>query len=383
LKIQSGKDSIVKKLVNGVEYLLKGYGVTVVKGSAQLVAPGKALCAGETYCANSTLIATGSQTVVPPIPGAEENAVGSTQALSLKKIPARLAVIGGGVIGLEIASAYRAFGSEVIVLEMLDSLMVNEDADAVKELSNLLKSKGIDIRTGAVVQCIEKRGDSKIVRYTDASGNHEYVADIVLTATGRKACLKGIDAVKLGLKLDNHGNICVDKYMQTNLKGVYAAGDVVGGWQLAHSAYAEAEAAVDNIFGEVRKVCLETMPRCVYTLPPYAAVGITKQQAESQGIPYSVGRFPYSANGMALVEDAPEGTARVLVEKGTDKILGVQIVGAGATELISTAAMAVSARVTVGQWAHMITAHPSLSEILHEAVLDNAGLSLHSPVKRR
>ncbi len=382
-KIQKGREAVVKKLVGGVAYLLKSCGVTVVNGFAELTAPGEAICDGKKYTARYTLIASGSKPIEPPIEGLKGNSIGSTEALALEKVPKKLLVIGGGVIGLELASAYHAYGSKVIVLEMLDKLMPGEDYESMIELAKILKSKGIDIRTSTKVKKIENRGSDKLVHFEDGSGMHSVQVDAVLLAAGRKASLKGIDAAKLGLKLDERGNILVDGFMRTNLTDVYAAGDAAGGWQLAHSAYTEAETAIENMFGEQHEASLSVMPRCIYTLPPYAAVGMTRQQADKKGIACKVGQFKYSANGMALVEDASEGTARVLLEEATGKILGVQMVGLGATEMIATAAMAIASGVTAKQWSKMITAHPSLSEILHEAVQDSLGNSLHTPLKKR
>jgi dihydrolipoamide dehydrogenase len=223
----------------------------------------------------------------------------------------------------------------------------------------------------------------KTLHYSDGQGKKTLQADIVLMAAGRKASLNGIDAAKIGLALDQKGNIVVDETLKTNLENVFAAGDVVGGWQLAHSAYAEAETAVENMLGVNQKAQLDIMPRCVYTLPPYAAVGLNKQQAEKKGIQYTEGKFAFAANGMALAEGAGVGTARVLADKQTGKIIGAQIVGIGATEMIATAVAAIHAGITVKQYARTITAHPSLSEIFHEAVLDNEGISLHTPVRTK
>jgi dihydrolipoamide dehydrogenase len=377
-RIQKGKDAVVRKLTQGVGALLRSSKVTVVNGNAHMMAPGEVLCSGSTYQSTYTLIATGSKASAPPFPGAETLTIGSTEALSLQVVPKRLVVIGGGVIGLEMASAFRAFGSQVTVIEMLGGLLTEEDADAASELTHLLKARGIDIRTGATVSGVEQQAESKLVSFRDSNGVHQLSADVVLLATGRKANLAGIDCKALGIKLDPKGFIAVDPYLQTSVKRVYAAGDVAGGWQLAHSAYQEAEVAVENIFGQRLAIDESTMPRCVYTMPPFAAVGLTKRQADERDLKVVVGTFPFAASGMALAEDAAEGTVRVLVNEATDQVIGVQIVGHGAPEMIATATMAIVVGMTVNQWRRVITAHPSLGEALKEAVLDSRKLSLHT-----
>lgn len=376
-RIQKSKDDVVRRLTQGVGALLKSNGVTVITGDAQLSKRGEAVCDGVAYGASHTLIATGSRPSIPPFPGADTLTIGSTEALALRSVPKQLVVIGGGVIGLEMASAFGAFGSDVAVIEMLDGLLLEEDQDAAAELTRLLKSRGIDIHTDARVLGVQQQDDRKSVSFQDAKGRHELRAEVVLLATGREPNLTGIDCDALGIKLDAKGFIAVNPYLETSAKDIYAAGDVAGGWQLAHSAYQEAEAAVENIFGNRLPIDESNMPRCVYTLPPFAAVGLTRRQAEQRGIKVAVGTFPFVASGMALAEDAAEGTVRVLVDDVTDCVIGVQIVGPGAQEMIATATMAIAGGITVDQWRHIITAHPSLGEALKEAVMDSRQLSVH------
>jgi dihydrolipoamide dehydrogenase len=376
-RIQESKEAVVQQLTQGVRALLKGAGVTVVTGVAYLRNLGEATCNGTTYKAVNTLIATGSKPFVPPFPGAGTMTIGSTEALALRSVPGRLVVIGGGVIGLEMASMFHAFGSHVTIIEMLSDLLTEEDRDAVKELRKLLEAKGFNIFTGARVSEVRQQFAEKVVAFEDALGNHEIHTDVVLVAAGRKPNLEGIDATSLKIELDVKGFIAVDPYLQTSAPGIYAAGDVAGGWQLAHSAYQEAEAAVDNIFGARLPIDEENMPRCVYTIPPYAAVGLSRAQAEARGIKVTVGTFPFAASGMALAEDAAEGRVRVIVDHDTDRVIGAQIVGHGAPEMIAAATIAIATEVTVGKWRHIITAHPSLGEALKEAVMDSRQLSVH------
>ncbi len=374
-RIAKGKDAVVKKLTDGVAGLLHRHGVETVAAFAELAAPGLVKADGKEYRARNILIATGSEPSVPPIPGVEHT-VNSTDLLAMTKPPRRLIVIGGGVIGVELATAMRAFGSEVTVVEMLPGLFPGEEPEMVKAVAAGLTKAGIDVVTNARVTGIAAHAGGKRVAWEKDGSRSEREADIVLLASGRKPRLTGIDAAKLGLVLAR-GAVAVDQYMRTNLPAVYAAGDAAGGWQLAHAAYAEAEGAVANMFGEERPVDLSVMPRCVYTMPPFAAVGATTAELDRKGIGYNVGRFPYAACGMALAEDATEGAAMVLSGKESGTILGAHIVGEAAHELISIAALAVAARLTVHQWERVITPHPSLAEILPEAALAGIGLARH------
>ena len=382
-KIQAGKAAVVKKLVSGVDSLLKNAQVTVINGQAVVRSLNQVECNGQIHSTKNLLLATGSSPSMPPIPGAAEHTLGSTEALALESIPSNLAVIGGGVIGLEIASAFRSFGSQVIVLEMLDQIMPGEDSDSIREMVRSLTAKGIVIRTGVRVNQIRPSGSAKVVEFSDKDQSFQVSVDQVLLAAGRKPNLEGIDAKALGIALDGKGFVIVDEHMKAGIGSVYAAGDVAGGWQLAHSAYIEAEVAVHNMFGAAKAIDQSIMPRCIYTIPPYAAVGINKQQAEKMDRAVSVGKFQYAANGMPLAEDATEGTARVVVEQATGRVIGAQIIGIAAPELIATATMAIQSGVTVDQWQDIITAHPSVSEILREAALESQGKSVHSMVKAK
>lgn len=374
--IQKGKSEVVDKLVGGVSGLLKANGVTLVRGEAFLNGAGKATCDGMKYTAENVIIATGSVPVSIPIPGAEL-AIDSTGALALQKIPRRLAVIGGGVIGLELASAFASFGSEVTIVEMLNSLLPAEEKTAADFLVKSLKKRGMKIATGSQVLSIKKSGATFRVHFRDKDGAGEVEADIVLMAIGRKASFTGLDTAKLGLELSERKFIKVDGRMKTNLPNVYAIGDVAGGYQLAHAAYAEAETAVANILGVERSLDVRAIPRCVYTLPCLAAVGLTSAEAAKEGIETATGIFRYEGNGMALAEGVA-GIVCVVMDKSEKTTLGVHIVGENASELISMATVAVANRMKLEEWEHIIVAHPSLSEMLREAALDAFGKAIHT-----
>lgn len=376
-KMQEGRREVVHKLVSGVEYLLKANKIRVVRGFATLAGTGEVECEGSIYRGKDILIATGSVPSSIPIEGAEL-AITSTQALELEKVPGRLAVIGGGVIGMELASAYCSLGSDVIVLEVLPDLFPAEDWKAVAYMARALQKRGIHISCGTKVQKIEKSATGLHVCYEGAQAGVAE-ADVVLMATGRKPNLNGIDTEAAGISLTPKGEIQVDAYMETSVPHIYAIGDVVGGYQLAHAAYAEGEAAVRNIMGRREAVDLSVMPRCIYTMPAYAAVGISAHKAEEMGIAAVTGEFAYGANGMALAKGA-DGLVRVVMDKENKTTLGVHIVGEDAPEMIAFASAAVRDKMTLNEWERMVVAHPSLSEMMKEAALDCFGKSVHKAV---
>ncbi len=377
-KIQEGREAVVKKLVSGVEYLLKANHVEVIRKNARFETPGQVTCDGQIYEGKNIILATGSQSSRIPIPGAE-HAITSTEALSLEKVPKKLTVIGGGVIGMELASAFHSFGSEVTVIEVLPELFPAEDRKAVNYLSKELKKRGLKILCKTAVKEIKKTLDGYLVAY-EGEESGEISADVVLMATGRKARLSGIDVEALGLELTGKKEIRTDCHMQTNLPHVYAIGDVAGGFQLAHAAYAEGEAAVRHILGGQEEADLAVMPRCIYTMPAFAAVGMGEEKAREEGIQPAAGEFSYVGNGMALAEGA-EGLVRVIMDQEKKETIGVQIVGEGAPELILSASLAVKNRMTLEEWESMIVAHPSLSEMIKEAALDCFGKSIHGNVR--
>lgn len=377
-KIQEQKEQVVRKLTGGVEYLLKANCIDMVHGFATINEAGKASCNGKEYRARNIILATGSEPASIPVQGAEY-AIDSTKALALETVPEKLAVIGGGVIGMELASAFCAFGSEVTVIEVLPELFPAERTESIKYLHKELQKKGICIMCDTKVCAIEKIKEGFQIHCEGADGRI-VKADVVLMATGRKPNLKGIDTEALGLALTKKHEICVDGCMQTNVPGIYAVGDVAGGYQLAHAAYAEGETAVNHILGRGKPADLSAIPRCIYTIPPFAAVGVSAEKAKENGIQTVEGTFSYMGNGMALAEDE-EGVVTVVMDADTKQTLGIQIVGAGAPEMISSAAFAVRENITLTDWQEMIVAHPSLSEMVKEAALDCFGKSIHGAVK--
>ena len=373
-RIMEGKNEIVDKLVSGVQMLLKKTGVVTVKGEARLLADRKVICGGEIYEGRNVVIATGSVPMMIPIPG-HGLCLDSTGILSLEKLPASLVVMGGGVIGLELACAFAALGSEVTVVEMLPGLLEREQKEAVRMLQAQMKKLGIRIRTGAKMLRIEKEEEQKRAVFLYKEKEEAVLCDEVLMAVGRRPNLSGIDAGALGLTLDPKGFIQVDAHQQTSVEGVYAIGDVAGSYQLAHAAYAEGEAALAHILKEAYSRPA-AMPACTYTIPCIASVGLTTEAAAAAGYDPVLGSFNYAANGMGLAEGA-NGCTYVVMDRGTGKTLGVTIVGENASEMISAATIAVEKGLTLPEWESLVLAHPSLSEMIREAALDAFGKAVH------
>ena len=373
-KIQKGKEQVTGKLVKGVEYLLKKGGVQIIRGAAALEADRTVSCNGTKYQGKNVVIATGSVPMMIPIPG-HEHCIDSTGALNLTELPERMVVMGGGVIGLELACAFSAYGTEVTVVEMLPQLLPRELPQAVRILVNAMKKRGIKIHTGARMLRVEKQGNVLNAVF-EADGEQTAVScDQVLMAAGRRSNLSGIDAEKLGLQMDAKKCIVVDEHQQTNLPGVYAIGDVAGGLQLAHVAYAEGETALSHILGQEHHKAA-AVPACIYANPCFASVGLTEAAAKAAGHEPAVGTFDYAANGMALAEGA-SGSVFVVMDKQTKKTLGVTVVGENASEMIAYGAAAVENGTTLEQWENMIVAHPSLCEMIREAALDAFGAAVH------
>lgn len=373
-KIQEGKNEVTGKLVNGVKYLLKKSGVTVVTGEATLKAGKVVACGGTEYEGKNVVIATGSVPMMIPIAG-HELCIDSTGALNLTRLPKSMVVMGGGVIGLELACAFAAYGTEVTVVEMMPKLLPREEPEAVRLVERAMSKRGIRILTNTRMLRVEKTGTGLRAVYSVAGQEEATDCDHVLMAAGRKSNLCGIDAEALGLAIDQKKCIVVDEHQQTNLPGVYAIGDVAGGLQLAHAAYAEGETALAHILGEHRQKAKCT-PACIYSNPCFASVGLTTEAAKAAGFEPVRGTFGYEANGMALAEGA-SGMVFVVMDKATTKTLGVTIVGENASEMIAFGAAAVENETTLEQWERMIVAHPSLCEMIREAAMDAFGVSVH------
>ena len=381
--VQKRKERVVKKTTAGVGMLLKSRAVEVINGQAKLLAGKKVQVtsgAGEqqTLEPDMILIATGSEPVSLNIPGAGlPGVVDSTGALSLAEVPKELVIIGGGVIGCEMADVYSTFGSKVTIVEMMPQIIPGEDPEAAKVLHQALAKHGVDIHLEARVEEIKQAGPALSVSVKLKDGRVlEIPAQNVLMSVGRRASIKGIGLEEAGVAIERNF-IKVDTRMETCIAGIYAAGDCTGGWLLAHVASAEAEAAVENMLGHSAGVDYSAVPRCVYTHPEIASVGILERPENKDDI--LVGKFPFSASGKASCLGQPEGFVKVIADKLSHELIGGVIAGPQATELIAELSLAVSAKLKLEGLVSAIHAHPTLHESVREAALQALGRAIHLP----
>src|SRR5712691_11612736 len=378
---QKRKTAVVDQLVKGVEGLLKAGGVTNLGGAARLAGKGVVDVGGEQVQAQNIVIATGSAIARIPLPGAELT-IDSDQILELKEVPKRLAVIGGGVVGMEFAAMFAALGSKVTVLEMLPQVLAMVDSDLVAVYSKHLSKVGGEIHTDSKVSEVVKRNGAVQVRFSTGGEGGAVDADQVLLAVGRIPYTQGLDAEKAGIKLDR-GRVVVDDHLRTSADGVWAIGDVIGGIMLAHVASYEGVCAVENIAGHGDRVPdYHAAPNCIYTDPEIAHVGLGEKEAKEKGIAVKIGKFPFAAAGRALTLGQTEGFVKVVADATSGRMLGVHIVGPRATDLIAEATLAVQNGLTLEQIDRTIHAHPTLPESLMEAALAAQGRAIHITNRR-
>jgi dihydrolipoamide dehydrogenase len=375
------KTGVVDKLVKGVEGLLKAGGVSLIAGTARLVGSGKVDVSGESIQAKDIVIATGSAVARIPLKGAELT-IDSDQILELKEIPGRLAVIGGGVVGMEFAAMFAALGSKVTVLEMLPQVLPMVDADLVAVYAKHLAALGGDIHTNAKVEGVDKRNGGLQVRFSSGGEGGAVDADQVLLAVGRVPYTQGLEAEKAGVKLER-GRVVVDEHLHTSADGIWAIGDVIGGIMLAHVASYEGVCAVENITGHSDRIPdYHAAPNCIYTDPEIAHVGLGEKEAKEQGLDVKVGRFPFAASARALTLGQSEGFVKVVADASSGRLLGAHIIGPRATDLIAEATLAVQNGLTLEQIDLTIHAHPTLPESLMEAALAAQGRAIHITNRR-
>ncbi len=377
------KDRIVKNLVKGVEKLLADHRVEVLKADARLTAPDTVAVSGQEIKTRNILLATGSIPASLPLPGAElDGVVDSTALLEINKVPPRLAIIGGGVIGLEYACIFNAFGSQVTVIEYLPAILGLLDGEIGKRMGVFLKKQGITVHTGTALEKIEKNGNELVLTANGKKGDLSIAADLVLLAAGRRPWTAGLELEALGIATDAHGFIKVDGNFATNIPGIYAIGDVIGGLMLAHVASEEGIAAVENIAGHKGQVHYHAVPSCIFAFPEIATVGLSEEECVNKGINYRIGKFNFAANGKAMTLGQTDGLVKVIADEN-DVIRGVHILGPHASDLILEGTILVQEGIKASDFAGTIHAHPTLGEALMEAVLDVNGQAIHlSPRKR-
>lgn len=372
------KDEVVKKLVGGVEQLLKGNGVEVIRGDARIESAGKVVVKKadgvEEIAAKSVIIATGSEpAMIPAFNIDRKNVLTSTEMLDIKKVPESLLIIGGGVMGCEFATLFSSFGSKVMIVELLPTILSTEDKMVSRVIMKRFKETGVAVLTEVSVDKVTvEEGRVK----TTLKDGREFITEKVMVSIGRSFNSVGIGLEKAGVATDR-GKIVVNEKMETNILGVYAIGDVTGKMLLAHVASVQGIVAVNNALGKNSAMDYSAVPAGIFTDPEIASVGLREKEATEKSIPVSIGRFPYAASGKALGMGETEGFCQILVDPGTDKVLGCSIVGAHATDLLGEVTLAIRSGAKVKDITETIHAHPTLPEIVMEAAEDVHGLSIH------
>ncbi|PKQ08926.1 MAG: dihydrolipoyl dehydrogenase [Alphaproteobacteria bacterium HGW-Alphaproteobacteria-12] len=374
------KDEAIDGNTKGIEFLFKKNKIEWVKGTGRIDGPGKIKVGERTLEAKNIVIATGSD--VAKLPGVEideKSVVSSTGALSLGKVPGKLVVVGGGVIGLELGSVWARLGAEVTVVEFLDAILPGMDGEVVKNFTRILKKQGFKFKLATKVTKVEKQKSGLKVSIEPASGgNGETLdADMVLVSIGRTAYTEGLGLETVSVKTDKRGRIETDAGFKTNVEGIYAIGDVIAGPMLAHKAMEEGVALAERLSGHYGAVNYDVIPGVVYTSPEVASVGKTEEQLKEAGIDYNSGKFPFTANGRAKANQTTEGFVKILADKTTDRVLGVHIIGAGAGELIAQSVVAMEMSASSEDIARMCIAHPTMSEAVKEAALAVTGVPIH------
>jgi dihydrolipoamide dehydrogenase len=388
LKTMMGrKEKVVDDLTQGIEFLMKKNKIDYHVGEGQIAGAGQVTVKGPKKGAKkqilkteNILIATGSD--VAPLPGVaidEKQIVSSTGALSLKTVPKTLAVIGAGVIGLELGSVWSRLGAEVTVIEFLGHILPGMDGDLSKQMKRTLTKQGITFKLSTKVTGAKGgKGGVTLTAEPVAGGKKEKIkADVVLVAIGRRPYTENLGLKKAGVEMDERGFIPVDEDYQTNVEGIFAIGDVIGGLMLAHKAEDEGVVAAEIMAGQSGHIDYDAIPGIVYTWPEVAGVGKTEEQLKEAGVEYTVGKFPFTANSRARCIDDTDGFVKILADKATDAVLGCHIVGPQAGDLIQEVVVAMELSASAEDIARICHGHPSLSEAVKEAALAAAKRAIH------
>ncbi|MGE5854997.1 MAG: dihydrolipoyl dehydrogenase [Syntrophaceae bacterium] len=378
--VMSRKNTVVSQLTRGVGALLKAKKVKVIQGTASFADPKTIQVneTGEKVGGDAILIASGSTPGRIPIEGIDgPDVMDSNQVLAMKALPASVVVIGGGVIGVEFAQFLIAMGTAVTIIEMLPGLVPGVDKEIAAILQKQLTASGVKVVTGAAVKGIARKKTENTVTYAIGDKTETVTAQKVFLTVGRKPDFSLLNIDKAGVKHER-GAIVVNEFMETNVPGIYAAGDVVGGIMLAHLASAEGECAVKNILGHREVMNYKAVPSCIYTTPEVASVGLTEEKAKERG-EIQVGRFPLRGNGKALVLNETEGMVKVISDRKYGEVLGVHIIGPHATDMIARAVVGMTMELTAEELAGAIHPHPTVSEAIMEAAMTLAGGAIHMP----
>ena len=376
-KMMANKNKSIQVLTKGVEFLFKKNKVTYFKGKGVLFSKNDIVVYESNkqrtnIKAKNIVIATGSEAAsLPGINIDEKNIVSSTGALSFDKVPKKLAVIGGGYIGLEMGSVWSRLGSEVTVIEYLDFITPGMDKEISNEFQKILTKQGIKFKMGSKVESVRSNGNSVSIKYTNVKDSKEEIVEVdkVLVSVGRKPYTEGLNLMKVGIKKDQKGRIEVNKKLQTSVNNIYAIGDVIKGPMLAHKAEEEGIAVAETLAGQAGHVNYDVIPGVIYTSPEVATVGKTEEQLKEEKILYKVGKFPFLANSRAKVNNETDGFVKILADSKTDKVLGVHIIGPHCGDMIAEMALAMEFGASAEDIARTCHAHPTHTEAIKEAAL--------------
>jgi dihydrolipoamide dehydrogenase len=379
------KDEGVDGNVKGVDFLLKKNKIDGVRGTGRIVGPGKVEVKGadgktQALETKNIVIATGSDVVrLKGIDIDEKRIVSSTGALVLDKVPGHLLVVGAGVIGLELGSVWRRLGAKVTVVEFLDRIVPGIDLDVAKNFQRILEKQGITFKLASKVSAVDASGKTLKAKVEPAKGGaaETIEADVVLVSVGRAPYTEGLGLEDVGVKKDNRGRVIVDAHYATNVKGIYAIGDVIAGPMLAHKAEDEGVAVAEIIAGQAGHVNYDAIPNVIYTYPELATVGKSEEELKEAGTAYNVGKFPFTANGRAKVNRTTDGFVKILADARTDRVLGVHILGPDAGTMIAEAAVAMEFGASAEDIARTCHAHPTLTEAVKEAALAVGKRAIH------
>ena len=374
-KAADRKKAVVRRMSGGVEKLVKGRKITLIKEKAVLTGATSFNAGGKEYTTAKIILATGSEPVQIPIPGIDkENVMNSDGVLALEKLPESVVIIGGGVIGIEFATLYCSYGRKVTIVEALPRILNNMDADAAATMKAVLESKGCEIYTGAKV--VEIQDGMKVI-YEENGAQKTAEGELVVVAIGRRPVTKDLNLAAAGVQATERGFINVNEKMETNVPNIYAIGDITGKIQLAHVASAQGLVAAANAAGRNQTMSYDIVPSCIYSNPEIAAVGQTEEEAKAKGLSVKTGIFQSAGNGRSVILGCQEGFVKLVTEARTGEILGCTIVAPHATDMIAEIAVAMKAEATVEEIADTIHPHPTVSEMIMEAAHDVDKLSVH------
>lgn len=380
-KMMDRKNQVITRLRTGIASLLKAGKIDLLQGHGEVNADKSIrVRMGEevsTIQASSIILATGSTPAVPPIPGlADVPFYTSDTIFAIEQVPESIAILGGGFIGVEFACIFASLGAKVTIVEMADRLIPLEDADAAKVLTKSLRSKGVSIGTGLKVTSVTKNGEGIDVHAEDTKGSMQTIScEALLVAVGRKPNLSAFTQLNVEM---NGPFVKVNEFMETSVSGVFAAGDLIGGWQLAHAASAEGQTAAINAAGGKQKAIDKAVPRCIYTHPEIASVGLSEEEAKARGYVVKTSVYQHSGNGKALASDESGGFTKLIAEETYGEVLGIVMVGPHVTEMIAAGTAFLSLEATVDDVADIIYPHPTVSESLMEVAAKWLGKGIHS-----